>query len=271
MIALLRKGMTEAAAYDRKRAALLKTSLPTPLVPATAAMAGAAALAQTSPTTTGASTSTTTSRADSSSVKGQYLPVLGAVSCHFRREIKPYERYDIWTRVLSWDSKWIYLISHFVKEGTVQPTDWSLQPWKTSKSKKRASSGTSTPGGVGKEEKAGNTTSSDDRWKKAVFATSVAKYVIKKGRLTVSPEECWIRSDLIPTKPAAGSDGRESAGTGAHAWTWENVEAKRLEGMRYAEKFAALDELHEAWPVLKEAPGGAQGAVEVMGEFADMW
>jgi len=199
---------------------------------------------------------------------------LGAVSCHFKREIKPYERYDIWTRVLSWDRKWIYLVSHFVKEGTVQPTDWSLQPWKKSAKRSRDKAGTSTPGGVGKEEKAGTgAASSDERWKKAVFATSVAKYVIKKGRLTVSPEECWIRSDLLPVKPGAESAVQEGGeqSTDAGAWTWENVEAKRLEGMRYAEKFAALDELHEAWPVLKEAPGSKRGAVEVMGEFADMW
>jgi len=173
--------------------------------------------------------------------------------------------------VLSWDRKWIYLVSHFVKEGTVQPTDWSLQPWKKNTKSKSSStrdqSGISTPGGVGKEEKAGTT--NDERWKKAVFATSVAKYVIKKGRLTVSPEECWIRSDLLPAKPSEMK--KENANTDANAWTWENVEAKRLEGMRYAEKFAALDELHEAWPVLTDAPGGRQGAVEVMGEFADMW
>lgn len=156
----------------------------------------------------------------------------------------------------------------------MQPTDWSLQPWKknTNRSSRSDQSGTSTPSGVGKEEKAA-ATSDDDRWKKAVFATSVAKYVIKKGRLTVSPEECWIRSDLLPAKPAdADSETKEEeSSTDENAWTWGNVEAKRLEGMRYAEKFAALDELHEAWPVLKDAPGARRCAVEVMGEFADMW
>ena len=55
---------------------------------------------------------------------------LGAVTCHFKREIQPYERFEIWTRVLSWDRKWIYLLSHIVREGAVRPDDWALQPGK---------------------------------------------------------------------------------------------------------------------------------------------
>ena len=39
--------------------------------------------------------------------KGQGIlgAALGAVSCSFRKEINPFERYEMWTRVLSWDRK----------------------------------------------------------------------------------------------------------------------------------------------------------------------
>lgn len=30
---------------------------------------------------------------------------LGGVSCNFKKELKPYEAYDMWTRILSWDNK----------------------------------------------------------------------------------------------------------------------------------------------------------------------
>lgn len=290
VIALFRKGLTEAAAYDRKRAAALaaKSSsipIPTPLIFPAAAAASAASTAAslntapvTSTPTTAAAPSTTTT--DSSSVAGVYIPVLGGVSCHFRREIKPHERYDIWTRVLSWDRKWIYLVSHFVKEGTVQPTEWALQPWKTvgrsksrGKGRERKDSGVSTPGVVGEAEKTGQLHAEgvDERWKKAVFATSIARYVIKKGRLTIAPDECFERSDLLPARSEGKEGYVDSKNDDENAWTWENVEAKRVEGMRYAEKFAALEELHEQWPVLRDAPGSRKGAVEVMGEFADLW
>ncbi|KAB8230272.1 uncharacterized protein BDW43DRAFT_321569 [Aspergillus alliaceus] len=42
-------------------------------------------------------------------------PALGGVSCIFRREIKPWQRYDLVSRVLCWDDKWLYIVSHFLK------------------------------------------------------------------------------------------------------------------------------------------------------------
>lgn len=47
--------------------------------------------------------------ADDLSAKPQstFTMSLGAVSCSFRKEISPYEAYDIWTRILNWDEKWL--------------------------------------------------------------------------------------------------------------------------------------------------------------------
>ncbi|KAJ6256537.1 hypothetical protein Dda_8399 [Drechslerella dactyloides] len=39
---------------------------------------------------------------------------LGGVVSLFRREIKPYQRYEVWSRVLAWDDKWFWIVSHFV-------------------------------------------------------------------------------------------------------------------------------------------------------------
>lgn len=52
---------------------------------------------------------------------------LGGVSAHFRREIKPLQRFEIWTRVLAWDGKWLYLVQHFVQHGAVRPGKRLLQ------------------------------------------------------------------------------------------------------------------------------------------------
>lgn len=48
--------------------------------------------------------------------KDSFTIKLGAVKCSFRREIRPYERYEMWTRVLSWETKWLYTITHFVRK-----------------------------------------------------------------------------------------------------------------------------------------------------------
>jgi len=296
---LLRKGIRGAAEYDRTVAQQARHTLeqqPQQHQDNAYNVNVSAGLAAPSSSPASASTHTCTS-----TVKGTYIIALGGVSCHFKREIKPYERYDIWTRVLAWDRKWIYLVSHFVAAGTVQPTDWLLQPWKNGngKSERQARQGQSwatgekgaagrmqrKDSGVGVENETnehGDEHQQQQKWRKAVFATSVARYVIKKGRLTVAPEECFRRADLLPTKVSENaateknsqSEHAEKDGT---AWTWQNVEAKRLKGLQYAEKFAALEELHDAWPLDGDVPGmkrtteDGRKAVEVIGEFVDMW
>jgi hypothetical protein len=115
--------------------------------------------------------------------KGKYYVALGAVGCWFQREIKPMEKFEIYTRILSWDRKWLYLVSHVVKAGKIKPDDYVLQPWKT-KGRRNVE--------ARKEE---------EDLKKHIFATSIARYVVKKGRLTVNPEIVLDRSRLLPARP----------------------------------------------------------------------
>jgi len=71
-------------------------------------------------------------RGGTAAITGSKKPIfglaLGAVSCSFRRELKPYESYELWSRVLTWDEKWIYIVTHFVRKGAVLPRKYSLYP-----------------------------------------------------------------------------------------------------------------------------------------------
>lgn len=40
---------------------------------------------------------------------------LGSVFCSFKREIKPYTKFEVESRVLGWDQKWMYVLSFFLK------------------------------------------------------------------------------------------------------------------------------------------------------------
>lgn len=116
---------------------------------------------------------------------GNLLIALGAVSCHFHREIKPYRRYEIWTRVLTWDRKWLYIVSHFVEADTFAPETYILQPWKK-----------------GKKRRVEDLSEADkQKLKRKIFASSIAKYVVKKGRLTIPPEMVLERSKMLPPRP----------------------------------------------------------------------
>jgi len=146
----------------------------------------------------------------------------------------------------------------------------------------------------------GDAKKSDDReeedLKKHVYATSIARYVMKKGRLTVNPEIILERSRLLPARPEgvglpprsedsvvttpAGGDTPvgDKAGSGSEqiaagvseklgggavvegedGWTWEHMEAERLRGLKMASHFDQLSGIHD------EIRAG-----EVLGQYSD--
>jgi Thioesterase-like superfamily len=184
--------------------------------------------------------------------RGRFVVVLGSVHASFRREIQPYERYEVRSRLLGWDAKWLVVGSWFVKPA---------------KGKKEG------------EE---------------VLASALSKYVVKKGRFTVSPERGLIHAGLLPEKTggqktqdcegglaeskweqvANGNanghvDGLTTAAapdalgrvveldtmadvnlpepaqakldTGTAEWDWDRVEKERLRGLELAKGWLALD------------------------------
>jgi len=54
--------------------------------------------------------------------------VLGGVACFSQRDIKPYEQYEMCTRVLSLDQKWVYVVTYYVKKGAVAPAGYIYVP-----------------------------------------------------------------------------------------------------------------------------------------------
>jgi len=219
--------------------------------------------------------------------------MLGGAHCSFRREIKPYQQFEIWTRVLSWDRKWLYIISHFVRKGEVQPKGWTLQPWRELESQRRKHEGVNGHAN-------GNAEKGPAQPHPAIYASAIAKYVFKKGRLTIPPSRVLEGSGLLPPKPdeistpadtpslppdeqaskpgsissepaveeqqsrELAKDLTDAAFTASVAdakeWNWQQVEDERVRGMELAEMFNGLDGLSG------EFRGGDDNA---LGIFAD--
>lgn len=184
---------------------------------------------------------------------------LAGVSCLFRREIKPFEKYEVVNRVLGWDGKWVWVVSHFVQLG-------------------------------GKPEKGKD----GEKPLRKIFASALSKYVFKMGRITVKPEELLTECDLLPPRPAvaAASAGAQTTdglvvglekGTGLgdmsevelleqldasttlletdEYWTWERVEAERARGCEIAKCMLGLDQLED------EIRGGEEQGLAKVGSF----
>lgn len=95
------------------------------------------------------------------------------------------------SRVLCWDHKWLYVATQF-----------------------RA---------VGENGRAGERSG-------LIYATALARYVVKAGRVTVPPEK------LIEAAGLLGAEGSPER---------EEVERRRERALRYVQGFVAMDELHD--------------------------
>ncbi|KAI0009943.1 capsule polysaccharide biosynthesis protein [Xylariaceae sp. FL0662B] len=187
--------------------------------------------------------------------KGSFGVMLGAVQCSFKREIQPYQGYEMWSRILSWDRKWLYIITHFVEKGAVKPRSWDAGSF----------GATRTAEGEPQD------------WEKKIYTTAVSKYVFKLGRLTVHPAILLEASGLLPERPGGWVTVENGMAKPSHTvtggavadahtddaesskWDWRRTEAQRQKGYEFAEHFAALDELHSQFD------GGEDGA---LGRFA---
>ncbi|KAI3558005.1 capsule polysaccharide biosynthesis protein [Colletotrichum abscissum] len=149
--------------------------------------------------------------------------LLAGTSCTFKKEIKPGAAFNMQSRVLTWDKKWLYIVTHFVekRKGSKSPT---YQPWK--------------------EVDEGKT----DQSSPLVYATAISKCVVKAGRLTVPPQKFFQAAGVLPSEDQ--SEGSIADVTPEAndfgGWTWAKVEEERLEALKIADGFAGgLDAAHE--------------------------
>ncbi|OJJ33581.1 hypothetical protein ASPWEDRAFT_115453 [Aspergillus wentii DTO 134E9] len=135
---------------------------------------------------------------------------MGGVSCNFKKEIKPGQRYEVWTRVCSWDEKWVYIISHFVSRR-----------------------GRAAEGGRPRSDSVTPLLDEKDPTAPVIHAVALSKFVFKEGRRTLRPREFFQRCRLIP------EDGMVSPEDIALK---NAIEMKRHKGVKMAQNMAALEE-----------------------------
>jgi hypothetical protein len=186
--------------------------------------------------------------------------IVGAVSCTFKREIKPYKTYETWTRVASWDEKWIYMVTHFVQRGELRAGQRVLQ------------SHSSECAGEKPE------TASRSEGCRVVFASAVTRFVCKRGRLTVPPahalEECGLlRVSTRPFSLSIGETGLQleehlnadsaatpDSATAASSTMLEDVESSRIANLPIVRLQQGWDKVHELF----------REDIAVLGTYSDM-
>ncbi|KAK1148471.1 hypothetical protein N8T08_009476 [Aspergillus melleus] len=109
--------------------------------------------------------------------------ILGSVYTSFKREIPAYMKYEVKSHVASYDNKWIYIITYFLK-----------------------------PGKKGRVLDA-------EGLKKKLYAVSISRYVLKKGRYTVPPKDAFQAAGYTPLLDIVAANGN------GHATAVENGDA----------------------------------------------
>ncbi|PKS08633.1 hypothetical protein jhhlp_005020 [Lomentospora prolificans] len=158
--------------------------------------------------------------------------VLGSCSCVWRKEIKPYEQYELWSRVVSWDEKWVYVVTHFVEKGRYAHREYVLQPSRKPSKKKK---------------------SEPKEPIKAVYASAISRYVVKNNRRTVPPEDAIRLCGLLP--PRDPEDAR-----GAGSPTFEEMD-------RIRQKNLPIVQLRQGWDAVHSLFEGDESAA--LGRYMD--
>ncbi|KAI5286223.1 hypothetical protein KEM52_002098 [Ascosphaera acerosa] len=171
---------------------------------------------------------------------GGIFVVLGSVYCSFKKPIVAYERYEMQSRVVGWDDKWLYVVTYF------------LRP-----ERRKGQGKTLLAVGI-----------SEYVTKKGRYTISPAKVLGASGLLPPPPTTppavqaggdingngvstgVDAPGDAIPLPDATGVaqlelEMRQAETRGALAanpeWTWEKIEAERLRGMGLVKQFVGLE------------------------------
>ncbi|KAL4809435.1 hypothetical protein BDV18DRAFT_150841 [Aspergillus unguis] len=180
---------------------------------------------------------------------------LGSVFCTFKREIKPYTKYEIESRVLAWDQKWMYILSFFLKPASKKGGKRTL--YATAVSKYVVKKGRLTippervlrasgflperPAGSGTAAlttDSGDTSGTDTPAGITATASGVDGSLVREV-LKMQDSEIPAEEQLQAEKSSNAQDSN---------WTWQQIEEERQRGMAVLEGFCGLDaRLLEEW------------------------
>ncbi|CBF88174.1 acyl-CoA thioesterase [Aspergillus nidulans FGSC A4] len=183
--------------------------------------------------------------------KNMYI-ALGSVFCSFKREIKPYTKYEVESRVLGWDKKWMYILSFFVKPAAKNGGKRMLYATAISKYVVKKGRLTIPPervlrkSGFLPERPKGLPMPGDSLESTAASGTGTPSGITATAS---GVDGSLVREVLKLEDGDIPENGKLEAEKKANAeswdgdeWTWERIEEERVRGMAVLEGFCGLDE-----------------------------
>lgn len=190
--------------------------------------------------------------------KSMYIAV-GSVYCTFKREIKPFELYEVECKVLAWDQKWLYIISFFLrpaskKGGKKTLLATALTKYVVKKGRltvpperiMRASgflpappAGVPEPNVYTSTDVSASATPADGE---GIAASTGVDGSLVREVLTASTGKSPDQQTLNDQKKANAESWN------SEEWTYEMIDRERRRGLQLVEGYASLDDkLNQEW------------------------
>lgn len=188
--------------------------------------------------------------------------VLGSVYCSFKREIKPFELYEMHSKVISWDKKWMYILTCFMRPAKKTGGEKTLLATALSKYVVKKGRLTVPPerilraGGylptppAGIQNKTGPVDSSTEA---SAIGTPASgdEGITATGGVDGSlvREVLKIENDQLPRREVLEEQQKANADSWSSGeWPWERIEQERLRGLAVVDGYINLDDkLHREW------------------------
>jgi hypothetical protein len=190
---------------------------------------------------------------------------LAGVTALFRREIKPFARYMVSSRVLAWDRKWLFVVSHFVGAEKGPDGKRALYASALSKYVFKSKRLTVSPEVVLVESgllppRPENATPMESGTSSGVDTPAVGLPETRMGE-----EKLEAAVERIAHVDRVKEDAEREVCEADGYWTWERVEAERKRGIELANHMIGLDGLAE------EFREGDEEGLETVGPFFAGW
>ncbi|CAI7647893.1 unnamed protein product [Penicillium pancosmium] len=193
--------------------------------------------------------------------KKPIIIVLGSVYCSFKREIKPFELYEMHSKVISWDKKWMYILTCFMRPASRAGGEKTLLATALSKYVVKKGRLTIAPerilrlGGflptppTESETKDAPIDSSADV--SAIGTPASGEGITATGGVDGSlvREVLKMNDDQIPDRKDLDEQKNANSDTWSpEEWPWERIEQERLRGLGVVGGYINLDDqLHQEW------------------------
>ncbi|OJD14848.1 hypothetical protein AJ78_04852 [Emergomyces pasteurianus Ep9510] len=193
---------------------------------------------------------------------GKLSVLLGSVYCSFKKEIPPYELYEMQSRIAGWDEKWLYVITYFLRPAkrkgerkTVLAAGISQYVIKkgrlTIKPARVLRAGgliPDPPAGAGASSPLSNGTPNVSSEIPSASSTPPVRGEANNDT-GEGLEEGLVRevlaltesSDLNQASLENEKRGSSSSSWDQEEWTWERIEERRLKGLEIVKAFIGLD------------------------------